>query len=166
MTDGQEHLAEIVDDLLGGTFMVSVTPLMDDSGNVAGCVHVARDITERKRLEEELKLLATRDSLTGLLSRGHFMELLGLFFQNAKRYSFPLSLCLCDLDNFKEINDMYGHQAGDRALEVFGKCCGTNCEGATSRAATAVTNSSWFFPIPWQVRLASAWNGYAPMWNA
>lgn len=121
MADGREHLAEIVDDLLGGTFMVSVTPLLDDSGHVAGCVHVARDITERKRLEEELKLLATRDSLTGLLSRGHFMELLGLFFQNAKRYSFPLSLCLCDLDNFKEVNDMYGHQAGDRALEVFGE---------------------------------------------
>jgi len=121
MTDGREHLAEIVDDLLGGTFMVSVTPLVDDSGHVAGCVHVARDITERKRLEEELKLLATRDSLTGLLSRGHFMELLGLFFQNAKRYSFPLSLCLCDLDNFKEVNDEYGHQAGDKALEVFGE---------------------------------------------
>ncbi len=121
MTDGGEHLAEIIEEKLGGTFMVSVTPLLDDDGNLMGAVHVARDITEAKRLEEELKVLATRDSLTGLLNRGHFMESLKSFFENAKRYSLPLSLCLCDLDNFKQINDLYGHQAGDKVLGAFGE---------------------------------------------
>jgi diguanylate cyclase (GGDEF)-like protein len=106
---------------MGGTFMVSVTPLLDDEGNLMGSVHVARDITERKRLEEELKVLATRDSLTGLLNRRHFMESVKLFFENAKRYSLPLSLCLCDLDNFKQVNDVYGHQAGDKVLAAFGE---------------------------------------------
>ncbi|MBI5250230.1 MAG: diguanylate cyclase [Desulfomonile tiedjei] len=121
MADGLPHLSEVVDERLGGTFVVSTTPLLDDDGNLAGSVHVARDITERKRLEEELKILATRDSLTGLLNRRHFMESLGFFFENAKRYALPLSLCLCDLDSFKQINDVYGHQAGDKVLEAFGE---------------------------------------------
>jgi diguanylate cyclase (GGDEF)-like protein/PAS domain S-box-containing protein len=121
MTDGGEHLAEIVEEKLGGTFMVSVTPLLDDHGDLVGSVHVARDISKAKRLEEELKLLATRDSLTGLLNRRYFMESFSSFFENAKRYSVPLSLCLCDLDNFKRVNDAYGHQAGDKVLAGFGE---------------------------------------------
>jgi diguanylate cyclase (GGDEF)-like protein/PAS domain S-box-containing protein len=121
MTDGGEHLAEIVEEKLGGTFMVSVTPLLDDHGDLVGSVHVARDITKAKRLEEELKLLATRDSLTGLLNRRYFMESFSSFFENSKRYSVPLSLCLCDLDNFKRVNDAYGHQAGDKVLAGFGE---------------------------------------------
>jgi diguanylate cyclase (GGDEF)-like protein/PAS domain S-box-containing protein len=121
MTDGGEHLAEIVEEKLGGTFMVSVTPLFDDHGNLLGSVHVARDITKAKRLEEELKILATRDSITGLLNRRYFMESASSFFENARRYSVPLSLCLCDLDNFKRVNDVYGHQAGDKVLEGFGR---------------------------------------------
>lgn len=121
MIDGHEHNAEIVSAKLGGTFMVSTTPLLDEDGNLMGSVHVARDITDRKRLEEKLKVLATRDSLTGLLNRGYFTEMLKSFFENAKRYSVPLSLCICDLDNFKQINDVYGHQAGDKVLSVFGE---------------------------------------------
>jgi diguanylate cyclase (GGDEF)-like protein/PAS domain S-box-containing protein len=121
ITDGKQHVAEIADEYLGGTFMVSVTPLTDDNGDLIGCVHVARDITERKRLEEKLTLLATSDPLTGLLNRRHFMESLGMAYRNAKRYGHPLSVCLCDLDYFKFINDTYGHQAGDKVLAVFGE---------------------------------------------
>jgi len=55
LRDGQEHLVEVHEDHLGGDFLVSTTPLLDESGNLAGSVHVARDITERKRTEELLK---------------------------------------------------------------------------------------------------------------
>jgi len=55
MADGKEHVAEIHEDRLGGDFMVSTTPLLDKQGQVIGSVHVARDITERKRMEQELR---------------------------------------------------------------------------------------------------------------
>ena len=53
--DGQEHIAEVYEQRLGGHFLVSTTPLRDEHGAIAGTVHVARDITERKQMEEELR---------------------------------------------------------------------------------------------------------------
>lgn len=119
--DGREHVAEMTEEKLGGTFLVSVTPIYDGNHELAGCVHVARDITARKRLESELERQATRDSLTGLLNRRHFMELLASTWHNATRYGFPLSLAILDLDNFKQVNDRYGHQQGDKVLQRFGR---------------------------------------------
>ncbi len=55
MRDGREHIAEVYEERLGGYFLVSTTPLRDEHGAVAGTVHVARDITERKLMEEELR---------------------------------------------------------------------------------------------------------------
>jgi PAS domain S-box-containing protein len=54
LADGQEHSAEVHEDRLGGDFFVSVSPIHDANGHLLGAVHVARDITERKRAEEEL----------------------------------------------------------------------------------------------------------------
>ncbi len=55
LADGREHAAELHESHLGGDFLVSTTPLLDDQGRMVGAVHVARDITERKRVEEELR---------------------------------------------------------------------------------------------------------------
>ena len=57
LKDGNQHIAEIHEDRLGGDFLVSVTPMIDESGAIKGCVHVARDITEQKKRENELKRL-------------------------------------------------------------------------------------------------------------
>ncbi|HMK35053.1 MAG TPA: diguanylate cyclase [Desulfomonilaceae bacterium] len=121
MIDGKEHLVEMIDKKMGAAFLVSVTPLHDGEGNLIGSVHVARDITKRKRLEEQLQYHATRDSLTDLLNRRSFLELLRTECSNAQRYAVPLSLGICDLDDFKQINDSHGHQAGDHVLQLFGK---------------------------------------------
>ena len=75
---------------------------------------------ERNRLEDVLRCEATQDCLTGLYNRRHILERLKTEFSSAQRYSHPFSLCLCDLDHFKEINDTYGHQAGDDVLRRFG----------------------------------------------
>jgi PAS domain S-box-containing protein len=53
--DGRGHVAEVHEEVLGGDFLVSTTPLHDDQGRVIGSIHVARDITERKRMEDELR---------------------------------------------------------------------------------------------------------------
>jgi len=61
LMDGQEYTAEMYEPRLGGDFLVTTTPLRDEQGNIVGTVHVARDITERKRIEEELR--RSRDQL-------------------------------------------------------------------------------------------------------
>ena len=55
LNDGLEHTAEICEDFLGGYFIVSVSPLYDSEGKLTGCIHVARDINERRRVEMELR---------------------------------------------------------------------------------------------------------------
>lgn len=57
MSDGREHMAEVYEERLGGYFLVTTTPLLDEEGNFVATVHVARDITERKRAEEQIRLL-------------------------------------------------------------------------------------------------------------
>ncbi|MDA0667904.1 MAG: diguanylate cyclase [Planctomycetota bacterium] len=68
-----------------------------------------------RRIEE----IALRDSLTGVLNRRAFERFGHQEFDRARRYGFPLSLALFDLDHFKSVNDQLGHPAGDRLLQVF-----------------------------------------------
>ncbi|WP_022664580.1 diguanylate cyclase [Desulfospira joergensenii] len=71
---------------------------------------------------EQLKFLAFHDPLTGLLNRGVMERILEREFQRAKRYGMDLSLLFLDLDDFKSINDTYGHDTGDRALCHVADC--------------------------------------------
>ena len=75
--------------------------------------------------EQEMCLLenlfdrATIDSLTGLTNRGHFSHILDVEWSFAKRHVLDLSICLFDVDHFKQINDEYGHPSGDSILKQF-----------------------------------------------
>ncbi len=64
-----------------------------------------REITERKKLQDELARLATTDALTGIFNRHKMDELLGMEINKAKRYKSPLSLIMLDIDHFKMVND-------------------------------------------------------------
>jgi diguanylate cyclase (GGDEF)-like protein len=71
-------------------------------------------------LETEMRKLATFDSLTGLLTKREFLERANYFHMLALRENLPYAMIIADLDNFKDINDHFGHLTGDQALETFG----------------------------------------------
>ena len=79
---------------------------------------IVHDITERKKMENELKRLAKFDNLTQIPNRQLFSEHLRYAIAQAKRHNNRLALLFIDLDKFKEINDNYGHNAGDLLLKA------------------------------------------------
>ncbi len=81
------------------------------------------DITERKRILEELRYLATTDGLTELYNRRHFLELCERELLRARRYRSEITLLMMDADHFKIINDTYGHNVGDEALRLIASMC-------------------------------------------
>ena len=95
-------------------FRLTGHPIFDDRGTVTGFRGIGRDVTAAQEASEKVNFLANHDSLTGLLNRRSFMDALNDLCQ-AKR---AFALILIDLDGFKSINDTYGHQAGDRLLQV------------------------------------------------
>lgn len=84
---------------------------------------VIQDITERKELEMRLEAEARTDSLTGCATRRRFLEVAHQEVERARRYGSALSLLMIDLDHFKRINDVYGHEVGDRALQALARVC-------------------------------------------
>jgi diguanylate cyclase (GGDEF)-like protein len=77
---------------------------------------LAQMIAERILAQEQLEVLARTDPLCGLYNRRHFFTLAEAAFKKALRYKRPLSVILFDIDFFKQVNDTYGHKAGDQAL--------------------------------------------------
>jgi diguanylate cyclase (GGDEF)-like protein/PAS domain S-box-containing protein len=76
------------------------------------------DVTEQKRIEDQLRALATTDALTGALSRRQFFDLAELEWTRASRHHHPLCVALIDVDHFKTVNDRFGHGVGDEALRL------------------------------------------------
>jgi diguanylate cyclase (GGDEF)-like protein/PAS domain S-box-containing protein len=102
-----------------------ITALPDENGTVQGYVVVSRDITERKRLEDDMKLLATVDPLTGAYNRRQGDALLAAEFSRRSRDGRPFAVLLLDIDHFKTINDRFGHPAGDAVLRSLVQACQT-----------------------------------------
>src|SRR5205085_1325837 len=67
--------------------------------------------------------LATTDPLTGAFNRRHFMELMTREERRADRYLAVYSILMIDIDHFKRVNDTYGHQIGDRAIQALAEAC-------------------------------------------
>lgn len=99
----------------------------NDEGEVVHSDGTVQDITERKEAEEEIRRLAMTDHLTDLANRNQFFSRFDDMLKLAKRKEETLALLLLDLDEFKPVNDTYGHQAGDEVLRRVGKvlklCC-------------------------------------------
>ncbi len=91
----------------------------DDENLVGGLAADAAIAIENARLFSEVQRLAVTDSLTGLHNRRHFFELAEREFDRARRYRHSLSAIMLDIDHFKQVNDAYGHAAGDRVLQTL-----------------------------------------------
>ncbi|PPC96067.1 sensor domain-containing diguanylate cyclase [Methylotenera mobilis] len=100
---------------------VSANALTRNGQQVVYCA--ARDISDRKLLETQLLAQAHFDYLTGLNNRRYFVELSEGELMRAKRYQKKLSLLMLDLDDFKHVNDTYGHKAGDTVLTQVALIC-------------------------------------------
>jgi len=94
--------------------------LLSDS-NVAGIVLTARDVTERRALEERLSHQAFHDSLTELANRTLFMDRVTHALESTRRRASLVGVLFVDLDDFKTVNDSLGHAAGDQLLIAFGR---------------------------------------------
>lgn len=106
----------------GSRFPVSINVVSAQShdGRTLGYVSTVRDISERKRHEDELNRLATQDPLTGLANHRVFHEQLRAEVARAGRQDLRLSVAVLDLDHFKQVNDHHGHLVGDQVLREAG----------------------------------------------
>ena len=102
-------------------FETHFSPLRNEAGDRVGGVAIFRNITEHKLAEEALKDLSIRDPLTNLYNRRYFNKRTEEEISRADRQQKGFALLLCDLDNFKRVNDTVNHQFGDEILKAAGQ---------------------------------------------
>ena len=98
-------------------FSVHFSPLHIGGHQASGHVHVFYDITERKHMEDTVKQIAYYDPLTGLPNRLLFSDRAEQALSSSIRYGRNMAVMIIDVDNFKQVNDTYGHGAGDQVLQ-------------------------------------------------
>ena len=116
LQSGSAAVTEIFEPRLGIHLEISCSPIIRRDGTLEGTVHIAKNITARKKLEEKLTQLATLDGLTGLPNRMLLSDRFDIALANARRKSEGLAFMMLDLDRFKIINDSFGHGVGDMLL--------------------------------------------------
>ncbi len=118
--EGREWRGEMVNRCKNGSEIwvrISISPVIDETGTITSYVGIQEDITDLKNKEKDLEILATTDELTGLHNRRRFMNYAKEEQKRCKRYGHSMGLVMFDIDHFKNINDTYGHDAGDLVLQ-------------------------------------------------
>ncbi|WP_162674446.1 sensor domain-containing diguanylate cyclase [Vibrio variabilis] len=97
------------------------TPIYDNQGRVKGIFGLSIDISESIAKRDQLEYLALRDALTGVFNRRYLDMQLKREVASHVRRSKPLSFVMIDVDNFKGVNDRFGHSVGDQVLQRIGQ---------------------------------------------
>jgi diguanylate cyclase (GGDEF)-like protein/PAS domain S-box-containing protein len=103
---------------------VRVVPRRDEAGNIVGAVEVFTDNTATLQMAEQLaqmEKLALLDSLTGLANRRYLESAIRSRLEELRRNNWHFGILYMDLDNFKSVNDRYGHETGDNVLRMVGR---------------------------------------------
>jgi len=100
---------------------VRIRPLLNEAGRVLGGTELFQDLSKKTGVLlqlDELRQLALVDGLTGLANRSYFEREIEGHLQERVRYDWSFGLLFVDIDNFKQVNDLYGHEVGDRVLQM------------------------------------------------
>lgn len=118
-------------------FETTLKSIKDQEGKIQEVIAVSRNITDRKKMELELKqsnehlqYLSSIDSVTGIANRRYFKENFEQEWKRAIQESTPISIILLDIDCFKAYNDTYGHQSGDHSLKQVSKTLESTLHGS------------------------------------
>lgn len=101
--------------------IISVNPMRDEGAHIIGCVESFRDNSSEIALEQrlhDLEKMALVDVLTSIGNRRYADMILEERFSGLRRYDWPFGVIMCDIDNFKAVNDRYGHNIGDDVLKM------------------------------------------------
>ena len=118
----------------GATLPVEIILREVDFGGVPHQAVAIRDLSARKQAEQDIRFLAHHDAMTGLPNRASFGRTLEAEIAHASRHAQKLAVLGLDLDRFKEVNDLFGHPAGDALLQRVGKALLAAVEGYGSAA--------------------------------
>ena len=121
LRDGKAWMSELVERHKSGSLYTveqRATPILNDKGELAHCIFVRDDVTERKNAEGRIMHLANYDQLTGLPNRNLFYDRLKPTLSRAEQSNQKVALFFIDLTNFNRINDTLGHSSGDELLKT------------------------------------------------
>lgn len=113
---GESRQSEYMSKRDGRYFIQTLSPVKDRDGSIIAITVISKDITDRKRMEEDLRSLSLTDELTGLYNRRGFLALADQYLKIVNRMKNTISILYADLDELKTINDTLGHKEGDRAI--------------------------------------------------
>ncbi|MEI7637105.1 MAG: PAS domain S-box protein [Syntrophus sp. (in: bacteria)] len=118
LIDGAYEVETFFPDLMpkGRWLYITASPIRDVEGRITGAIETLQDMTERKEMEDEVRLMAVTDHLTGLYNRRGFVTLAEQQLRLSARSRKSAIIYSADLDGMKQINDTWGHDEGDRAL--------------------------------------------------
>lgn len=122
-------------------------PYVDADGNTDGLIAALRIVDDRVEVEQQLEKLARFDTLTGLANRAEAIARLESALEHPPALGMHLGILFCDVDHFKDINDTWGHAAGDLVLATLAARVRESVRPETPWAAPVATRSSWCCPV-------------------
>lgn len=123
---GKQWSSEVVNKKKNGEFIwehIILTPILNEDGEIVQFLSTLEDISDRKRTEQELKIQARTDMLTGIMNRRSFLETAHKRLLTIKEHGQVAAFLMIDIDRFKSINDSFGHNVGDRAICMVTEEC-------------------------------------------